>query len=101
MMGFAGGGFSGIGLLKKATVLVVCNNDIVVHNEALAKLLACLRVLPDCGALQPVVLAKEKGPLVIDSFGFTFSPLMNCFNYADWNVPHLQKIRLTNGSTVS
>jgi GT2 family glycosyltransferase len=100
-IGFAGGCIIGIESLKEVTVLVLCNNDIVLHKKTLANLLACLRELPDCGALQPVVLVKGKNPPVIDSFGFTFSPLMNCFNYANWNVPHLQKSRLANGCTVT
>jgi len=100
-IGYAGGCWRGVEFLKEATVLVLCNNDIVLHKEALAKLLACLRVLPDCGALQPVVQVKGKNPPVIDSLGFTFSPLMNCFNYSNWNVPHLQTSQLANGCTVT
>jgi GT2 family glycosyltransferase len=98
-LGYAGACSLGAKLLSQVSVLVFLNNDVVLNANALSSLLTCMRCLPDVGALQPSVVKSDNSG--IDSLGLTFSPLMNPFNYANWNVPQPRTFQLENGSEVT
>ncbi|MCW4047206.1 MAG: hypothetical protein NWE99_06555 [Candidatus Bathyarchaeota archaeon] len=97
-LGFAGACCLAANLLKKCSILIFSNNDVILHENSLVNLFETMKELPEMGALQPLVILENS--FKVDSLGLTSNALMQGFNYSNWSIHPIRTFVLENGLKV-